>query len=94
MKFSSQIRPISYLKAHASEIVRTLGESREPLVITQNGEAKVVVQDIDSYEQMQESIVMLKMLALGMRQVEQGQVTSAKDVVRSLRDRLREPDDI
>lgn len=94
MKFSSQIRPISYLKAHASEIVRTLGESREPLVITQNGEAKVVVQDIDSYEQMQESVVMLKMLALGMRQVEQGQVTSAKDVVRSLRDRLREPDDI
>ena len=40
MKLSSQIKPISHLKAHASEIVRTLGDRREPLVITQNGEAK------------------------------------------------------
>ena len=48
MKISNQIKPISYLKAHAAEIVRTLGVQREPLIITQNGEAKVVVQDIDS----------------------------------------------
>ena len=44
MKLSNQIKPISYLKAHAAEIVRTLGVQREPLIITQNGEAKVVVQ--------------------------------------------------
>jgi len=47
MKLSSQIKPISYLKAHAAEIVRKLGEKREPLIITQNGEAKVVIQDIE-----------------------------------------------
>ena len=52
MKLSSQIKPISYLKAHAAEIVRTLGDRQEPLIITQNGEAKAVIQDIDSYEQM------------------------------------------
>ncbi|MBW6474485.1 MAG: type II toxin-antitoxin system Phd/YefM family antitoxin, partial [Anaerolineaceae bacterium] len=46
MKLSSQIKPISYLKAHAAEIVRNFGEQREPLIITQNGEAKVVMQDI------------------------------------------------
>ena len=51
MKLSSQIKPISYLKAHAAEIVRTLGDQSEPLIITQNGEAKAVMQDIDSYEQ-------------------------------------------
>jgi len=51
MKLSSQIKPISYLKAHAAEIVRNLGEQGESLVITQNGEAKVVIQDIKSYEQ-------------------------------------------
>ena len=56
MKLSSQIKPISYLKAHAAEIVRKLNEHREPLVITQNGEAKVVIQDIESYEQTQETI--------------------------------------
>ena len=44
MKLSSQIKPISYLKAHAAEIVRTLGDQPEPLIITQNGEAKAVMQ--------------------------------------------------
>ena len=67
MKLSSQIKPISYLKAHAAEIVRKLNEHREPLVITQNGEAKVVIQDIESYEQTQETMALLKILALGTR---------------------------
>ena len=49
MKPSNQIKPINYLKAYAAEIVRTLGVQREPLIITQSGEAKVVVQDIDSF---------------------------------------------
>ncbi|HEB92486.1 MAG TPA: type II toxin-antitoxin system Phd/YefM family antitoxin [Gammaproteobacteria bacterium] len=43
MKLSSQIKPISYLKAHASELIRKLSEQQEPLIITQNGEAKVVI---------------------------------------------------
>ena len=91
MKLSSQIRPISYLKAHAAEIVRTLGDRREPLIITQNGEAKVVIQDIDSYEETQEAVALLKILALGSRQVEAGQVQPAADVVARLRQR-RQPD--
>ena len=86
MKLSSRIKPISYLKAHAAEIVRTLGDQREPLIITQNGEAKVVMQDIDSYEQMQETVALLKILALGSRQVEAGQVQPAADVVARLRE--------
>ena len=87
MKLSNQIKPISYLKAHASEIVRKLGEQREPLVITQNGEAKVVIQDIESYEQTQETMALLKILALGMRQIEEGRVLPAEDVIRRLRER-------
>ncbi len=85
MKLSNQIKPISYLKAHAAEIVRNLGEQREPLIITQNGEAKVVVQDIESYEQTQETMALLKILALGMRQIEKGKVSPAEDVTRRLR---------
>ena len=87
MKLSSQIKPISYLKAHAAEIVRTLGDQQEPLIITQNGEAKAVMQDIDSYEQMQETLALLKILALGNRQIEAGQVQPASDVVARLRER-------
>ncbi len=87
MKLSSQIKPISYLKAHAAEIVRNLGEQREPLIITQNGEAKVVIQDIGSYEQSQETMALLKILAFGNRQVEEGKVTPAADVIKRLRGR-------
>jgi prevent-host-death family protein len=86
MKLSKQIKPISYLKAHAAGIVRKLGEQREPLVITQNGGAKVVVQDIESYEQTQETMALLKILALGMRQIEEGKVLPAEDVIRRLRE--------
>jgi prevent-host-death family protein len=87
MKLSRQIRPISYLKAHAAEIVRNLAEQQEPMVITQNGEAKVVIQDIESYEQNQQTMALLKILALGMRQVEDGKVLSAEKAIRGLRER-------
>ena len=87
MKLSSQIKPISYLKAHAAAIVRTLKDKQEPLIITQNGEAKVVMQDIESYEQMQETIALLKILALGSRQIEAGQAQPASDVIAQLRER-------
>jgi prevent-host-death family protein len=87
MKLSSQIKPISYLKAHAAEIVRKLGEKREALVITQNGEAKVVMQDIESYEQTQETMALLKILALGTRQIEEGKIQPTEDVIKRLRKR-------
>jgi prevent-host-death family protein len=83
MKLSSQIKPISYLKAHAAEIVRNLGEKGEPLIITQNGEAKAVLQDIASYEQTQET------MALNTLQIEEGKVQPAADVIRELRERRK-----
>ena len=87
MRLSNQIKPISYLKAHAAEIVRDLGKRREPLVITQNGEAKVVIQDIESYEYGQETLALLKTLALGNRQIEEGKVARSAEVVQRVRAR-------
>ena len=87
MKLSSQIKPISYLKAHAAEIVRNLAEKQEPMVITQNGEAKVVIQDIDSYEKTQQTMALLKILALGIRQVEKGDIVPANEAVKRVRKR-------
>ena len=80
MKFSSQIKPISYLKSHAAEIVKDISESREPLLITQNGEAKLVVMDVKSYEEQEETLALLKILALGNREIEQGKFRDAEDV--------------
>ena len=87
MKYSTRIKSISYLKANAAEIVRELGEQREPLVITQNGEAKAVRQDVASYEATQETMALLKILALGNRQIEEGRVVAAADAIRRLRAR-------
>lgn len=87
MKYSTQIRPISYLKANAAEVIRHLAEQREPMVITQNGEAKMVIQDVASYEETQETMALLKILALGTRQIEEGRVAPAADVLKRLRER-------
>jgi prevent-host-death family protein len=85
MRYSSQIKPISYLKANAAEVLLDLEEQRRPLVITQNGEAKAVLQDVASYEETQETLALLKILALGSLQVEQGKVKPVADVVKRLR---------
>ena len=85
MRYSTRVKPISYLKANAAEVLAELAELREPLVITQHGEAKAVVQDIASYEQTQETLALLKILALGQQDVEAGRVTPALEVVARLR---------
>jgi prevent-host-death family protein len=77
MKPSTNIKPISYLKAHASDVVNQLQEQREPMIITQNGEAKMVVQDIESYERTQQTLALLKILALGQQQIEDREVVDA-----------------
>ena len=85
MKPSTQIKPISYLKAHTAEVIRELDEQREALIITQNGEAKAVMQDVRSYEQTQETLALLKILALGTRQVEAGKVQSSAATIKEIR---------
>ena len=89
MKYSSRIRPISYVKANAAELIRELAEKREPLVITQNGEATAVMQDVASYEATQETLALLKILALGNRHIEAGRVTASADAFRAVRARKR-----
>jgi prevent-host-death family protein len=84
MKLSTQIKPISYLKSHTAQIVKELTESREPMVITQNGEATLVVIDVKSYEERENTLALLKLLALGNREIEQGKFRDAEDVFASL----------
>ena len=85
MRYSRQIKPISYLKANAADVLRELEEQRKPLIITQNGEAKAVLQDVASYEETQETLALLKILALGSQQVERGEVTPVSEVANRLR---------
>ena len=85
MRYSTQIKPISYLKANAAEVLQELSDQRQPMVITQNGEAKAVIQDVASYEQTQETLALLKILALGNQQIAQGRVKPLADVAARVR---------
>jgi prevent-host-death family protein len=89
MKLSSQIKPISHLKAHAAEIVRNLGSHGSAVVITQNGEAKAVLQDVHAYEQTQETLALLKILALGQQQIAEGRVIPLDDAIAQIKARRR-----
>jgi prevent-host-death family protein len=79
------IKPVSHLKANAAEVLRELAERREPLVITQNGEAKAAPQDVASFEETRETLALLKRLVVGMRDIEAGRARPAHEVA----DRLR-----
>lgn len=85
MRYSSQVKPISYLKANAAEVLAKLAEQREPMVITQNGEAKAVLQDVVSFEETQETMALLKILALGTQEVAAGKLKPVADVIARLR---------
>jgi prevent-host-death family protein len=91
MKYSTRVKPISYVKANAVELIRELVEKREPLIITQNGEAKAVMVDVATYEQTQETLALLKILALGNREIEEGKVTPAAEVFRRLPENCSRP---
>jgi len=77
MKYSESIKPISYLKAHAAEIIREISETHQTLIITQNGEAKAIVQDIHAYEELQENLALLKILAQSTADIEKGNFKTA-----------------
>ncbi|MBF0435088.1 MAG: type II toxin-antitoxin system Phd/YefM family antitoxin [Magnetococcales bacterium] len=85
MKLSEQVIPISYLKAHAPEIVRGLAKGNDPVIITLHGEAKAVLQGIDTYKETQETLAFLKLLAMGNWEIEQGEVMPAMEIVNQLR---------
>ena len=88
MKLSESIKPISYLKAHASELVREVSNNQKTLIITQNGEAKVVIQDLESYEKMKESLSLLKMLAQSNSSKRKGHYKTAKKAFKALDSRV------
>jgi prevent-host-death family protein len=90
MKLSKAVKPISYIKSHASEVVRDLESGGETIVITLNGEAKAVIQGIRQYEKTQESLAMLKILALGKKDAEEGKFQPLDEAFDEVRKILKE----
>ncbi len=90
MKLSNQVKPISYLKAHAPEVIRGLSEDRRPVIITLRGEARAVLHDVASYEQTQETLALLKLLALTNKRVIEGETQPAATAFANIRGRLQD----
>ena len=86
MQLSTAVRPISAVKAHLKEIIRTFSdEAAPPVVITQNGKAKAVLMGIHEYERMQETLAMLKALSLSSKSLEAGNGRPVREVFAELR---------
>lgn len=91
MRFAEDIRPVTYMKSRAAELLRSLEENRRPVVITQNGDAKGVLLDVESYRQLKNSVLMLKILALGEADLRAGRTVSQEEAFRHLEERLDSP---
>ena len=89
MLLQEAVKPISYVKAHAADIILSITESRTPIINTQNGEATAVLQDIASYEEIQESLALLKILAISRKDVEEGRVQPAEQAFADLREEIK-----
>ncbi len=85
MRLEDRVRSISYLKAHAAEVLRDLGERQEPLVITQNGEARAVMLHVAAYDALQETVALIKLLSLADRQAREGMLQSADEALAAFR---------
>ncbi|GAG65974.1 unnamed protein product [marine sediment metagenome] len=88
MKPSQAIKSISYLKTHASEIIRDVSKNEKTMIITQNGEAKVILQDIKVYEQMQESLTLLKILSISNKSFKEGKIKSIKQTFKDIKNKI------
>jgi len=88
MKLSEKIKPITYLKNHTSDVLKEVTTCAAPLIITHNGEAKLVIQDVLTYEKQQESLTLLKLLAQSAESIKNGRYKSIKSSFASIKNRI------
>ena len=90
MNIKRDIRPVTYLKSRAAELLNQINETRRPVIITQNGEPRAVLQDPVSYENMRNAIGILKLISLGEADIRDGKVKSQEDVFKDIEGTLKE----
>ena len=88
MKLSQDVKPVSYFKNNMAEVLRRLNENQGTMIITQNGEAKAAILDIQAYEDLQETLAMLEMVAQGNKSMAEGNYRPADQVLKEFEDRI------
>jgi prevent-host-death family protein len=90
MNISKDIKPITYLKSKAPDLLKQINETHRPVIITQNGEPRAVLQDPKSYENMRNAIGILKLLSQGEEDVRSGRIKSQEEVFANIEQFLKE----
>jgi prevent-host-death family protein len=90
MNISRDIKPVTYLKSRASDLLKQINETHRPVVITQNGEPRAVLQDPESYENMRNAIGLLKLISLGEGDIKGGKSKSQEEVFANIENILKE----
>ena len=88
MRLSQDLKPVSYFKNNMAEVLRRLNENQSTMIITQNGEAKAAIMDIQAYEELQETLAMLEMIAQGSKSVAEGRYRPGEQVMKELEERI------
>ncbi|WP_419776784.1 type II toxin-antitoxin system Phd/YefM family antitoxin [Malaciobacter marinus] len=88
MHLSQDIKPISYLKSKTADVINNVNENQRSIIITQNGEAKAVIQDIKSYENMQNSLNLLKLIVQSENDIENNRIICQEDMFKNLEKKL------
>ena len=88
MNTKQDIRPISFVKANAADMLDQVNETHRPIIITQNGEARAVLMDTESYDSMQNAIGILKLISMGEKDVKNGKFTEQKSFFSAIENKV------
>jgi prevent-host-death family protein len=84
------VKPISYIKTNAAEMMKYVNERKTPIIITQNGEAKAVLMDIETYQDTEDAFALMNIIKIAEKDVENGKVRNVDDVFNDLREKITE----
>lgn len=89
MNISSDIRPVTYLKSRAADLLKQINDTHRPVIITQNGEPRAVIQDPQSFEDMRNAIGILKLISMGEEDIKNGNILEQETVFKNIEEKMK-----
>ena len=89
MNISSDIRPVTYLKSRAADLLKQINDTHRPVIITQNGEPRAVIQDPQSFEDMRNAIGILKLISMGEDDIKNGNILEQEAVFKNIEEKMK-----
>ena len=89
MNISSDIRPVTYLKSRAADLLKQINETHRPVIITQTGEPRAVIQDPQSFEDMRNAIGILKLISMGEEDIKNENILEQEAVFKNIEEKMK-----